>query len=179
MEKASFSIGSAAPTTNTPSASRRGGPPTRRGLSATLSRPGFLWIGGLSLMPADHVHGMRHDTLALIEKLRAPIMRWPGGNFVSGYNWKDGIGDRDRRPPRWERAWNNVEDNDFGIDEFMAFCREANIEPLVVVNTGLGSVELAADEVEYVNGPATSRWGAEREKRPSSTLRRWLVGNRQ
>ena len=53
-------------------------------------------------------------------------MRWPGGNFVSGYNWKDGIGDRDRRPPRWDRAWNDVEDNDFGIDEFMAFCRDVH-----------------------------------------------------
>ena len=109
-----------------------------------------------------------------------PIMRWPGGNFVSGYNWKDGIGDRDRRPPRWDRAWNDVEDNDFGIDEFMVFCRDVNIEPLVVVNTGLGSVELAAEEVEYVNGAPASRWGAERAKngraRPYGVTW-WGIGN--
>ena len=129
-------------------------------LSVTLSQPGHLRIGCLSLMPADHVGGLRADTLALIKRLQAPIMRWPGGNFVSGYDWKDGIGDRDRRPPRWERAWNDIEDNDFGIDEFLALCRETKIEPLVVVNTGLGSAQLAADEVEYVRGPATSRWAA-------------------
>jgi alpha-N-arabinofuranosidase len=123
---------------------------------------------------------MRPDTLALIKKLHAPIMRWPGGNFVSGYNWKDGIGDRDRRPPRWERAWNDVEDNDFGIDEFMAFCREVNIEPLVVVNTGLGSVELAAEEVEYINGPAAGRGGVERIKNGHPQpygVKWWGIGN--
>ena len=149
-------------------------------LSVTLSRPGCLWIGGLSLMPEDHVHGMRPDTLALIKQLRATIMRWPGGNFVSGYDWKDGIGDRDRRPPRWERAWNDVEDNDFGIDEFMVFCREVNIEPLVVVNTGLGSVRLAAEEVEYVNGPSTSRWArnAAKNGHPQPyAVKWWGIGN--
>jgi alpha-N-arabinofuranosidase len=149
-------------------------------LSVTLSQPGYLWIGELSLMPADHVHGMRPDTLELIKKLHSPIIRWPGGNFVSGYDWKDGIGDRDRRPPRWERAWNDVEDNDFGIDEFMVFCREVNIEPLVVVNTGLGSVELAAEEVQYINGPATSRWGAERAKNGHEqpyAVKWWGIGN--
>jgi alpha-L-arabinofuranosidase len=149
-------------------------------LSLTLSQPGYLWIGELSLMPADHVHGMRRDTLELIKKLHSPIIRWPGGNFVSGYDWKDGIGDRDRRPPRWERAWNDVEDNDFGIDEFMVFCREVKIEPLVVVNTGLGSVELAAEEVEYINGPATSRWGAVRAKNGHAqpyAVKWWGIGN--
>ncbi|MGO8749160.1 MAG: alpha-L-arabinofuranosidase C-terminal domain-containing protein [Thermoguttaceae bacterium] len=149
-------------------------------LSLTLSQPGYLWIGVLSLMPADHVHGMRRDTLDLIKKLHAPIMRWPGGNFVSGYNWKDGIGDRDRRPPRWDRAWNDVEDNDFGIDEFMVFCRDVNIEPLVVVNTGLGSVELAAEEVEYINGAPATRWGTERAKNGRAQpygVKWWGIGN--
>ena len=76
-------------------------------------------------MPADNVHGMRADTLALLKQLDAPVYRWPGGNFVSGYNWKDGIGDRDRRPPRKNPAWQGIEHNDFGLDEFMAFCRDA------------------------------------------------------
>ncbi len=149
-------------------------------LSVTLSQPGYLWIGAVSLMPADHVHGMRRDTLDLIKKLHSPIMRWPGGNFVSGYNWKDGIGDRDHRPPRWDRAWNDVEDNDFGIDEFMVFCHDVNIEPLVVVNTGLGSVELAAEEVEYINGMPTSLWGEERVKNGHAQpygVKRWGIGN--
>ena len=71
-------------------------------LSVTLSSPGYVWLACLSLMPADNVEGMRADTLELIRKLAPPIMRWPGGNFVSGYHWKDAVGPRDRRPPRWE-----------------------------------------------------------------------------
>ena len=148
-------------------------------LSVTLSQPGYLWIGTLSLMPADHVHGMRRDTLEPDREAPCAVMRWPGGNFVSGYHWKDGIGDRDRRPPRWDRAWNNVEDNDFGIDEFMVFCREVNIEPLVVVNTGLGSVELAAEEVEYINAAPASRWGAGAQNGHSRPygVKWWGIGN--
>jgi alpha-N-arabinofuranosidase len=131
-------------------------------------------------MPADNVKGMRADTLELIRRLNAPIYRWPGGNFVSGYNWKDGLGDRDRRPPRWERAWNDVEDNDFGLDEFVAFCREANTEPLIVANTGLGTIEDAAQEVEYANGAAQTRWGGERARNGNAEPYRvvwWGIGN--
>jgi alpha-N-arabinofuranosidase len=149
-------------------------------LSVLLSQPAYLWIANLSLMPADNVQGMRADTLALIQKLKAPLYRWPGGNFVSGYNWQDGIGDRDRRPPRWERAWNDVEDNDFGADEFMAFCAEVGAEPYVAVNTGLGSVAAAADEVEYFTGSANTRWGAERARnghRKPYAVTWWGVGN--
>jgi alpha-N-arabinofuranosidase len=131
-------------------------------LSVTLSQPANLWLACLSLMPAENTRGMRTDTLDLIRRLAPPITRWPGGNFVSGYRWKDAIGDRDRRPPRWERAWNDVEDNDFGIDEFMTFCKEVGTEPYIAVNTGLGSVGDAADEVEYANGSARTRWGSER-----------------
>jgi len=133
-------------------------------LSLSLSQPGYLWIGCLSLMPADNVDGMRADTLELLKKLNSPIYRWPGGNFVSGYQWKDGAGPRDRRPPRWERAWEDVEDNDFGIDEFLAFCRQIDTEPLVVVNTGLGSVDDAVELVEYANGSAKTRWGSRRAR---------------
>jgi len=149
-------------------------------LSVLLSQPAYLWIANLSLMPADNVRGMRADTLALVHELNAPLYRWPGGNFVSGYNWKDGIGDRDRRPPRWERAWNDVEDNDFGADEFLAFCAEVGAEPYVAVNTGLGSVEAAADEVEYFTGSTKTRWGAERARNGHPkpyAVTWWGVGN--
>ena len=84
---------------------------------------GVLRIGTASLMPADNVEGFRADTLRLLRELNAPVYRWPGGNFVSGYDWRDGIGDRDRRPPRKNPAWKGVEHNDVGIDEFMALCR--------------------------------------------------------
>jgi alpha-N-arabinofuranosidase len=149
-------------------------------LSVLLSQPAYLWLANLSLMPADSVRGLRADTLALIHELNAPLYRWPGGNFVSGYDWKDGIGDRDRRPPRWERAWNDVEDNDFGADEFMAFCAEVGAEPYIAVNTGLGSVEAAADEVEYFTGSAKTRWGAERARNGHPkpyAVTWWGVGN--
>jgi alpha-L-arabinofuranosidase len=148
--------------------------------SVRLTRPGLVWIGCLSLMPADNVQGMRADVLALIKKLNPPITRWPGGNFVSGYNWKDGIGERDRRPPRWERAWNDVEDNDYGLHEFMVFCAEVRTEPYIAVNTGLGSVEDAAAEVEYATGSTHTRWGAERARNGHSKPYRvtwWGIGN--
>jgi alpha-L-arabinofuranosidase len=123
---------------------------------------------------------MRPDTLALIRELDPPVVRWPGGNFVSGYRWKDGIGPRDRRPPRWDEAWSAVEPNDFGIDEFMRFCRLVGTEPYIAVNAGLGSAEEAAEEVEYCNGSDSSRWGAQRarngRRRPYS-VKLWGIGN--
>ena len=148
--------------------------------SMRLVKPGLVWIGCVSLMPADNLNGMRADVLGLIKQLNPPITRWPGGNFVSGYNWKDGIGERDRRPPRWERAWNAVEDSDFGFDEFMRFCAEVRTEPYIAVNAGLGSVQEAVDEVEYATGPTHSRWGAERARNGHPKPYRatwWGIGN--
>ncbi len=110
-------------------------------------------------MPADNVQGFRPDTLALLRELNAPVYRWPGGNFVSGYNWRDGIGDRDKRPPRKNPAWKGVEHNDVGIHEFMALCALLETEPYIAVNSGLGDVASAADEVEYVNGAAATPMG--------------------
>jgi alpha-N-arabinofuranosidase len=146
----------------------------------TVDHPTYLWIGCLSLMPADNVDGMRADTLKLIKELDPPVMRWPGGNFVSGYDWRDGIGPRDRRPPRWDRAWNNVEDNDFGADEFMDFCRRVGCQPYVAVNTGLGNVRNAADEVEYFTGSVKTKWGAVRARNghPAPySVSWWGIGN--
>jgi alpha-N-arabinofuranosidase len=159
---------------------KAGGTTESASFSIRLVKPGLVWIGCVSLMPADNVSGMRADVLALIKQLNPPITRWPGGNFVSGYNWKDGIGERDRRPPRWERAWNAVEDNDFGLDEFMRFCAEVHTEPYIAVNTGLGSVGDAADEVEYATGSSRSRWGAERARNGHPKPYRvvwWGIGN--
>jgi alpha-N-arabinofuranosidase len=125
---------------------------------------GSFRVGTASLMPADNVHGMRADTLALLKELDSPIYRWPGGNFVSGYDWRDGIGDVDRRPPRKNPAWKGVEHNDFGIDDFFVFCREINTEPLIVVNSGLGGLEMAIAELAYVNGGADTEMGRLRAK---------------
>ena len=126
-------------------------------IAAARQRAGSA-SGTVSLMPADNVEGLRPDTLALLRELDAPVYRWPGGNFVSGYNWRDGIGDRDRRPPRKNPAWKGVEHNDVGIDEFMALCRLIGTEPYIAVNSGLGDAASAAAQVEYANGAATRRW---------------------
>jgi alpha-N-arabinofuranosidase len=141
---------------------------------------GAFRIGAVSLMPADNVHGLRADTLKLLKELDAPIYRWPGGNFVSGYNWKVGLGDRDRRAPMKNPAWKGLEPNDFGIDEFMAFCREVGTEPYVTVNSGLGDAKMAADEVEYANGGADTPMGRLRAANGHAepyNVKVWSIGN--
>ncbi len=85
---------------------------------------GHFLIGTVSLMPGDNILGWRADTVALLKELNSPVYRWPGGNFVSGYDWKDGIGDPDRRPPRKNPAWKGIEHNEVGIHEFLELCRE-------------------------------------------------------
>jgi alpha-L-arabinofuranosidase len=138
------------------------------------------FVGTLSLMPADNIQGIRADTLELLEELNAPVYRWPGGNFVSGYDWRDGIGDRDRRPPRKNPAWTGIEHNDFGFDEFMRLCWLLEAEPLVTVNTGFGDADSAAAEVEYANGSTKTLMGALRAKNGNPEpyhVRFWCIGN--
>ncbi len=143
-------------------------------------RDGIALIGTASLMPGDNVNGLRRDTLALLKQLGGTVYRWPGGNFVSGYEWRDGIGDRDRRPPRGNSAWTGIEHNDFGTDEFIAFCREIGTEPMIAVNTGFGDPHSAAQWVEYVNGSKSSLAGSWRAKNASAdpyAVKYWCVGN--
>jgi len=138
------------------------------------------FVGTVSLMPADNIEGMRADTLAVLKELNAPMYRWPGGNFVSGYDWRDGIGDRDKRPPRTNPAWTGVEHNDFGFHEFIRFCRLVEAEPLVTVNTGFGDAYSAAAQLEYSNGSTDTLMGALRAKngdREPFNVRYWAIGN--
>jgi alpha-L-arabinofuranosidase len=144
------------------------------------ARQGDVLLGPPSLMPADNVSGMRRDTLLLLKQLDAPIYRWPGGNFASGYDWRDGIGDRDRRPPRKNPAWTGVEHNDFGTDEFLAFTREVDTLPMIAVNTGFGDAYSAAQWVEYNNGKANSLaggWRAQNGHPEPYRVKHWCVGN--
>ena len=141
---------------------------------------GDVLLGPPSLMPADHKNGLRPDTLALLKQINGTVYRWPGGNFVSGYDWRDGIGDRDRRPPRKNPAWTGVEHNDFGTDEFIAFCRELGTEPMIAVNTGLGDAYSAAQWLEYCNTASTTLAGSWRAKNGSTApygVKYWCVGN--
>jgi alpha-L-arabinofuranosidase len=159
----------------------RAGSTTDNGRIEIVSRgSGSFTVGTVSLMPADNVLGWRADTLALLKELDSPVYRWPGGNFVSGYDWKDGVGDRDRRPPRKNPAWKGVEPNDVGLHEFMDLCHLIGAEPYVAVNTGKGGPESAAELVEYANGAATTPMGRKRAENGSSRpfgVKLWAVGN--
>ncbi len=128
-------------------------------LEISAKGTGTLKIGTVSLMPADNVDGMRADTLAVLKELKAPVYRWPGGNFVSGYDWHDGIGERDKRPPRKNPAWKGVEHNDFGADEYQRFLKELGADGYLVVNSGLGGVDAAVEEVQYHVGAASTPGG--------------------
>ncbi|MFH1942460.1 MAG: alpha-L-arabinofuranosidase C-terminal domain-containing protein, partial [bacterium] len=141
---------------------------------------GSLRVGTVSLMPADHIKGFRADVIALLKELDSPIYRWPGGNFVSGYDWRDGIGERDRRPPRKNPAWTGVEHNDVGIHEYMDLMELIGAEPFIAVNTGLGTMEEVGEEVEYCNSSAdtpTGRLRAENGHPESFRVKWWAVGN--
>ena len=141
---------------------------------------GTFRVGVASLMPADNVSGFKAASIRYLKELGIEIARWPGGNFVSAYDWRDGIGDRDRRPPRRELAWSGLESNDMGIDDFMTFCRLIGATPYLAVNSGLGDAHSAAEEVEYVNGPATSRLGRLRAANGHPApygVKIWGVGN--
>lgn len=149
-------------------------------LSIIPKGKGLVRIGAISLMPANNIDGFRPDVLAQMKRLNSPIYRWPGGNFVSGYNWKDGIGDRDKRPTRYEAAWDGIEPNDVGIDEFMRLCQILKTEANIAVNTGLGTPKLAAEMVEYVNGSPLSPMGKLRAANGHTNpydVKLWAVGN--
>src|SRR5664279_2072157 len=149
-------------------------------LEITGTGSGTVHIGAASLMPADNVSGFKAAMVRLLKEQGIGIARWPGGNFVSAYDWRDGIGDADKRPPRRELAWGGLESNDMGIDDFMTFCRLLGAEPYIAVNTGLGDAHSAAEELEYVNGPATSRLGQLRAANGHPApygVKIWGIGN--
>jgi alpha-N-arabinofuranosidase len=114
---------------------------------------GGIYDPGSPLADKD---GLRKDVIGALKRLQMPVIRYPGGNFVSGYRWKDGIGPVDERPARTELAWNDLETNRFGTNEFMTFCRKLNTEPYIAVNCGDGDMREAADWVEYCNGTRDS-----------------------
>ncbi|NND06482.1 MAG: alpha-N-arabinofuranosidase [Saprospiraceae bacterium] len=141
---------------------------------------GSLRIGTISLMPADNIKGWRADVVDLLRELNSPIYRWPGGNFVSGYNWRDGIGERDKRPPRKNPAWKGIEHNDVGIHEYMELMELIDAEPFIAVNTGLGTVLEVAEEIEYCNGATDTEMGKMRAVNGHPEpyeVKWWAVGN--
>lgn len=153
---------------------------TAEGTLAITVTEGAAFVGTASIMPDDNIRGMRADTIALLQELDASIYRWPGGNFVSGYDWRDGVGDRDRRPPRRNPAWEGIEHNDFGTDEFIDFCRTVGAEPVVTANMGFGDAYSAAQWVEYCNAGGETIGGKMRIENGTTEpfdVELWCVGN--
>ena len=106
--------------------------------------------------PTADRHGFRGDVLALVRELGVTIVRYPGGNFVSGYDWEDGIGPQDERPTRLDLAWRSLESNHVGIDEFVRWTTAAEVEPMLAVNLGTRGIDAARALVEYCNHPGGS-----------------------
>ena len=101
--------------------------------------------------PQADAYGFRKDVLAATQNLGVSIVRWPGGNFASGYHWMDGVGPKENRPRRKDLAWGDTETNQFGTDDFLKFTSILGVEPYICVNLGTGSWDEARNWVEYCN----------------------------
>ena len=138
---------------------------------------GGMYEPGSPLADAD---GMRTDVLAALRCLKMPIVRYPGGNFVSGYRWMDGVGPIEDRPTRPDLAWETLEPNQFGTNEFIKFCRKINAEPYLVVNCGDGDMREARDWVEYCNSAQNTALANLRRQHgydAPHNVKYWGVGN--
>lgn len=142
---------------------------------------GAFHVGAVSLMPADNVQGFHAGMIRLFKEEGFRMFKWPGGNFVSTYDYRDGLGDRDKRPPRLQPMWSDrVESNDVGLHEFVALCRLVGAEPDLAIDSGFGSAREAAEQVEYCNGSVATRMGkmrAENGHPEPFNIRYWTIGN--
>jgi alpha-L-arabinofuranosidase len=130
--------------------------------------------------PLADARGFRTDVITQVKDLGVPIMRYPGGNFVSGYNWLDGVGPKNQRPAVLERAWNSLETNQFGTNEFIEWCRLVRTEPLLAFNLGTGTPETAIAYVEYCNVDKGTKWSELRRSHGHAephNVRYWCLGN--
>ena len=142
---------------------------------------GSFHIGTASLMPADNVQGFHSGMIRLYTEAGFKMVKWPGGNFVSGYDFYDGLGDIDTRPPRLQAMWGNrVESNDVGLHEFVAFCRLLGAEPDLTINSGFEGARNAAEQVEYCNGSVETHLGKLRARNGHAEpfrIKLWTIGN--
>ncbi len=150
-------------------------------LEITGTGRGAFRIGAVSLMPADNVHGFRREVVAALATLHSGVYRFPGGNFVSGpFDWRDAVGDPDRRPPRWDPVWSALQPNDFGLDEFMTLCGLLDVAPYITVNAGFGDAYSAAQQIEYANAASSTPMGrlraANGHPKPYG-IKYWGIGN--
>ena len=130
--------------------------------------------------PSADKDGMRGDVIDLVKKLNVPVVRYPGGNFVSAYNWEDGVGPREERPVRLDLAWHTSESNAVGVHEFADWCDTVGTEMMLAVNLGSRGVDDARNFLEYVNHPGGSYWSDLRIKNGRKepwNVKMWCLGN--
>jgi alpha-N-arabinofuranosidase len=130
--------------------------------------------------PTADENGFRQDVLDLVRELGVTLVRYPGGNFVSGYRWEDGVGPVAQRPQRLDLAWHSMEPNQFGLGEFMTWCELADVEPMLAVNLGLRGAQEAVDLLEYANHPGGTTLADLRRAHGADApydVRLWCLGN--
>jgi alpha-N-arabinofuranosidase len=149
-------------------------------LEITGTGAGSFHVGTVSLMPADNIDGFRAEVIAALKQLHFGVLRFPGGNFVSAYEWRYGVGEIDKRPPIFDPVWHALQPNDVGTDEFLTLCRLLGVDPYITVNAGFGDAWSARDLVEYTNGAATTpmgKWRAANGHPQPYGVKLWGVGN--
>jgi len=146
-----------------------------------LDGPGTLWADKVSLVPSDNLGGWRSDVVEAVKAAKPGIIRF-GGSSLIYYDWRKGIGPRERRAPFVNMPWNNTEENDVGLDEFLRFSELVEAQPLICVNSNSSPPKDVADQVEYTNGPVDSQYGrlrAENGHPEPYGVRFWQIGNEQ
>lgn len=130
--------------------------------------------------PTANKQGFRQDVIDVITELNIPLVRYPGGNFVSGFQWEDSIGPKENRPKRLELAWKSIETNEVGLHEFMEWAREANTEVNMAVNLGTRGIDAARNLLEYCNHPSGTYWSNKRKENGDVdpfNIKTWCLGN--
>jgi alpha-L-arabinofuranosidase len=130
--------------------------------------------------PLTDENGFRKDFIQLVKDLHIPVVRWPGGNYVSGYNWEDGIGPKDQRPARLDLAWHQIDNNQMGTDEYAKLCSLIGAENFVCINAGLGTLDQARHWIEYCNYPKGTYYSDLRRKHGNEqpfNVKYWSLGN--
>lgn len=141
---------------------------------------GAFHVGAVSLMPADNINGFRKEVIEALKQLHSGVYRFPGGNFVSAYEWRNAVGDIDMRPPIYDPVWHAVQPNDVGTDEFLTLCRLLDVDPYITVNAGFGDAWSAKELVEYTNGAVTTpmgKWRAANGHPKPYNVKFWGIGN--
>ena len=130
--------------------------------------------------PTADENGFRQDVIDMVRRLNVPVTRYPGGNFVSGFNWEDSIGPRSQRPRRLDLAWSTTETNEVGLHEFVEWARKANTDVMYAVNLGSRGPDAARNVVEYANHPSGSYWSDLRIQNGAKDpfgIKLWCLGN--